>query len=141
LKLSDTELIAARAIQLERREEELARIHKRVVQVHFCSIKDFIQRHKNVIHDYDFIPGELVLVLNKKIEEGTNRKCRTHYFGPMVVVERLSSGAYHLAEVNGAISRLKFAAFRLTPYFARSTKSVDVTEYVDSMDLVGIKEV
>lgn len=139
-KLSDTELYTNRAIQLERRDEDLAKIHDRVVRARFRSIADFEKIHRNVIHDYNFTPGELVLVLNKKIEKDVSRKCRPRYFGPMVVAARLQSGAYRLAEVNGALSRLKFAAFRIVPYHARSTKNVEVTEYVDSKDLGGIKD-
>ncbi|KAF8161291.1 hypothetical protein B0H34DRAFT_796100 [Crassisporium funariophilum] len=68
------------------------------------------------------------MVLNKKIEPDVGKKCRPRYFGPMVVAQRLRSGAYRLAEVNGALSKLKFAAFRLIPYRARSKNVIEVTE-------------
>lgn len=74
-KLSDTDLLTNRAIQLERRDEDLAKIHDRVVHARYQSIADFEKRHRNTIHDYDFTPGELVLVLNKKIEKDVSRKC------------------------------------------------------------------
>jgi hypothetical protein len=93
-KLSDAQLIEFRATQLERREDELAAIEERVIRARFRSTADFEKRHQHVIHDYNFVAGDLVLVLNKKIEKGTNRKCRPRYFGPLVVAKRLRSGAY-----------------------------------------------
>ncbi|KXN91829.1 hypothetical protein AN958_11979 [Leucoagaricus sp. SymC.cos] len=80
------------------------------------SIHDFEKKNINQIHDYDFSPGELILVLNKKIKPDVGCKCKPRYFSPMVVVKCLQSSAYILTEVNGAISHLKFAAFCLIPY-------------------------
>ncbi|GLB45107.1 putative transposition, RNA-mediated [Lyophyllum shimeji] len=65
-----------------------------LLQIH----RNFEGRHKNVIHDYDFAPGKLVMVLNKENEPDVGRKYRPRYFGPMVVAKRLRSGAYCLAE-------------------------------------------
>ncbi|KXN83425.1 Pol polyprotein, partial [Leucoagaricus sp. SymC.cos] len=73
-------------------------------------------QHGESMDIYDFGPGELVLVLNKKIKPNVGHKCKPRYFGPMVVVKRLRSGAYILAEVNGAVSHLKFVAFHIIPY-------------------------
>ncbi|XP_006462042.1 hypothetical protein AGABI2DRAFT_71383, partial [Agaricus bisporus var. bisporus H97] len=75
-------------------------------------------------------PGELVLVLNKCIEPDVGCKFWPCYFGPMVVVRRHGSEAYFLAEVTGVVSKLKFAAFRLVPYHARSKREVEVTKFV-----------
>ncbi|KAF9016013.1 hypothetical protein BDZ89DRAFT_894401, partial [Hymenopellis radicata] len=134
-KLSDADLLYMRARQLERRDEDIAHLRQRVIDARFKSIADFERRFANTIHDYNFQPGALVLVLNKKIEVGTNRKFRPRYFGPMVVVRRTKGGAYFLAELNGVVSRLKFAAFRLIPYYPRSRKILKVTEFVDPADL------
>ena len=68
--------------------------------------------------DYDFQPGELVLVLNKrKPTKDEGWKGHAGYMGLWLVIYCLCSGAYHLAELNGAISRLKFTAFRLVLYY------------------------
>ncbi|KXN93042.1 hypothetical protein AN958_10113, partial [Leucoagaricus sp. SymC.cos] len=58
----------------------------------------------------------LILILNKRIEPNVGRKCCPQYFSPMIVAKRLHSGAYLLAEINSAVLKLKFAAFRLIPY-------------------------
>jgi len=92
------------------------------------------------IQDYDFKKEELVLVLNKKIEPNVGQKCKPRYFGSMVVVTRLQNGAYILSEVDGAVLHLKFVAFHLIPYQARSQKHLEITEFVDQKDLEGVDE-
>ena len=56
----------------------------------------------------------------------------------MVVVRRTPNGSYRLAELDGAVSKLRFAAFRLVPYHARSRTSIPVTRLVEREDLVKI---
>jgi hypothetical protein len=135
--ISTTELLSLRAQQLDKRDEDLRRAHDRLVRSRFASIKDFERRYANTIHDYDFKPGSLVLVLNKKIEAASNAKCKPRYFGPMLVVSRSQGGSYQLAEIDGTVSRLKFAAFRLIPYYPRSTSTLEVTQLIHPTDLVG----
>ncbi|EKM81915.1 hypothetical protein AGABI1DRAFT_90245 [Agaricus bisporus var. burnettii JB137-S8] len=129
-KLLQSELLASRSQALEKCDENLAMMHQRVVEARQRSVKAFEKRNINKIKDYNFLPGELVSVLNKRIEPDVGRKCRPRYFGPMVVVCRHGSGAYTLAEVTGVVSKLKFAVFRLVPYHAWSKQEVEVTEFV-----------
>lgn len=77
---------------------------------------------------------------NKHIEKGVSKKSLPRYFGPMVVVKRTGGGNYRLAEVTGAVSKLRYAAFRIIPYYARSSKRLDVTEFLDPGALAGIDE-
>jgi len=58
----------------------------------------------------------------------------------MVVVKWLRNGAYILAEVDGAISLLKFSAFWLIPYHPRSQKRLEITEFVDLKALGSVEE-
>ena len=139
-KLSTTDLIGLRARQLAKRDEDLVKIHDNVVKSRFSSIAEFEKHFKNTIHDYNFQPGDLVLVLNKKIELKSNAKCRPRYFGPLIVVQRSTKGSYRLAEVDGALSKLKFAAFRLIPYHARSDKKLVITKFVNREDLTGLED-
>ena len=59
----------------------------------------------------------------------------------MVVVSRSQNGSYRLAEVDGTVSKLKFAAFRLIPYFPRSLDTIEVTQFVNPEDLAGVAPV
>ena len=56
----------------------------------------------------------------------------------MVVIRRTPNGAYRLAELDGTVSKLRFAAFRLVPYHARSRSSIPVTRLIDREELVKI---
>ena len=56
----------------------------------------------------------------------------------MVVVRRTQNGLYRLAELDGTISNLRVAVFRLVPYHARSRSSIPVTRLVDRSDLARV---
>jgi hypothetical protein len=137
-QLSSDSLIAIRSRQLAKREEDLADLHNRLLKSRFSSIRDFEKRFANTIHHYDFSPGSLVLVLNKKIESASNAKCKPRYFGPMLVVSRSQGGSYRLAELDGSVSKLKFAAFRIIPYHPRSPTSIEVTQFIKPNTLAGV---
>ncbi|KAJ8580940.1 hypothetical protein M405DRAFT_887474 [Rhizopogon salebrosus TDB-379] len=104
----------------------------------YSSVKDFEHRFANTISDCEFKPGDLILVLNKRIEPSSNAKCKPRYFGPMVVVSRSMHGAYRLAEVDGSVSKLKFAAFHIIPYHARSPSTLEVTQFIDIDTIAGL---
>ena len=57
---------------------------------------------------------------------------------PKVVIRRSPNGSYRLAELDGTISKLCFAAFRLVPYHTRSRTSIPVTRIVEHEDLMRI---
>jgi hypothetical protein len=43
----------------------------------------------------------------------------------MVVVRKTPNGAYILSEMDGSVSKLRFAAFRVIPYYARKKVTID----------------
>ncbi|KAG2088277.1 uncharacterized protein F5147DRAFT_556761, partial [Suillus discolor] len=51
-------------------------------------------------------------------------------FGPMIVISHTVNGSYHLAKINKAISKLKFAIFYLIPYHAHSLSTLKVTQFL-----------
>ena len=56
------------------------------------------------------------------------------YLGLMVVLCRTTGGSYLLAELDGAISHLRYTAFRLLPYYPRTHITIPV------MDLTGLND-
>jgi len=117
--LSTEELIGQRARQLQRREADLADIHRRVVSAREVSAGRFRKKHAHVIRDYNFIPGALVLKRNSNNDGPLRDKTEHRYLGPYLVLRRTQGGSYIIAELNGVIGRYSVAAFRLIPYHAR----------------------
>jgi hypothetical protein len=138
--LSTSDLIATRARQLEMREDDLAAIRDNVHKSRLASVRQFERQFASTITAHDFKPGDLVLVRNSGSESDLGRKTKPRYFGPMVVLRRTRNGAYRLAELDGAVSKLRYAAFRIVPYFARSRTSIPVTRIVDREDLTTVAQ-
>ncbi|KIN93792.1 hypothetical protein M404DRAFT_88540, partial [Pisolithus tinctorius Marx 270] len=111
----------------------------------FASAKDFVDRFARSIKDFNFEPGSLVLVRNSCIELELDRKTKLRYLGPMIVIRCTKGGgnyipyssSYILAELDGAVSKFRFAAFRLYPYFPQNNARIEVTQLtgVSSQDL------
>ncbi|KZP21026.1 hypothetical protein FIBSPDRAFT_692541, partial [Athelia psychrophila] len=74
--------------------------------------------------NFDFQPGAVVLIRNSEIEKSLDRKSKPRYAGPMIVVRRTLRGSYQLAEMDGTVSRLRYAAFRIIPYHSRTDISI-----------------
>jgi hypothetical protein len=116
--MSTTELIALRAHQLQKQPEDLDTIWDRVIKARFTSICQFKKKYANTIPTYQFAPSDLILVCNSCLEASLDRKTKPQWIGPMVIVQQTTHRAYLLAEIDGAISKLRFAAFRVIPYYA-----------------------
>ena len=52
----------------------------------------------------------------------------------MVVLRRTTGRSYLLAELDRVVSRLCYAAFRLTPYYSRLSSVICITELTDMDD-------
>jgi hypothetical protein len=117
--MSTEDHLAARAIALQKRPEDLMRLRDSVLEARIRAAHRFEAKHMHTIRDFDFKPGSLVLRRNTAIEKSLNRKMRARYEGPLVVVARNRGGAYILCTLDGAVYDRPCAAFRLIPYFAR----------------------
>jgi hypothetical protein len=132
---STSSLIAHRAIQLQKRREDLDKMSERVLKARHQSVAKFIAKFSNVIRDYDFAVGTTVLVRNSRIEKELNKKTKQRYLGPMIVVHRTRGGSYILAEMDGAISRLRYAAFRVVPYYPRATQKIAIKDILADWEI------
>lgn len=130
--ISTETLLTTRARALLKRPADLQMVREKVLASRWKAVRVFEERYKNTIKDFMFKPGDLVLVQNSKIEQEASRKAKPKYLGPLAVVRRTQAGTYILAELDGAVSRLRYAAFRLIPYFARTSLSVPVTKIIDN---------
>jgi hypothetical protein len=104
--LSTADLLAIRARQLEKREDDLDNIRDNILKARLASARQFERQFKNTIRHVSFQPGDLVLVRNSAIETDLGRKSKPRYLGPMLVVRQTRNGSYRLAELDGAISKL-----------------------------------
>ena len=117
--LLSTDLIARRAIALQKRQDDLAQLHARVHGHWNKAAIRFEKEHSATIRDFDFKTGALVLIRNTAIEKALNRKMRPRYLGPLVVVSRNKGGAYIVCELDGTLLHSPIAAYRVIPYLAR----------------------
>ena len=131
--LSTTELISRRAIALQKRRSHMAQLHDKVHSARLEAARRFEKEHAATIKDFNFKLGDLVLVRNTAIEKALNRKMRSRYLGPLIVISRNKGGAYILAELDGSVLDRPIAAFRVIPYFSRS--KIDIPPLDELIDI------
>ena len=59
---------------------------------------------------------------------------KPRYLGPMMVLRRTTGGSYLLAELDTAVSRLRYAAFQLIPYYSHLSSIIRITDLTDTDD-------
>ncbi|GBE80063.1 hypothetical protein SCP_0212660 [Sparassis crispa] len=131
VQMTRIELLAHRARQLQKWEEDLVEVWERVIRARYKSMEQFAQEFHGTIRSYDFKPGDIVLVRNSRINMELNRKTKPRYLGPMVVIRRTEGGSYILAEPDGVVSQLWFAVFRVIPYKYRTHADLHFTPLSD----------
>lgn len=117
--MTTQELIQARATQLLQRDEEIERYRRDIHRRRILSADAYTRRYAATIRSYDFDPGSLVLVRDKRLDKSLDKKYTPRFMGPFVVIVRRPNGSYTLSELDGTISQLRFAANRLIPYHPR----------------------
>jgi hypothetical protein len=102
-----------------------------ILKARLEALRRFEETFSHVIVDFNFNPGQLVLLHNSRIEESLNRKTKPCYLGPYVVIKRTVGGSYILAELDGSISRLRAAAFHVIPYHSHVQSHIPITRLID----------
>lgn len=136
--MSTSDLLAVRAIALQKRPKDLELLHSKVYEARRIAARKFEKDHIRTIKDYNFKRGNLVLVRNTAIEKSLNRKMRVRYLGPYVVVSRNFGGAYIICELDGAVFHRPVAAFRVIPYYAK--ESIPLPEDFIDIDTSKLRE-
>ena len=124
--LSTAELIGLRAKALAKHSFHIDEMRDRVDEAKRKAVRRYEEENKDTIKDYNFEPGDLVLVRNTTVEKSLNTKMETRYMGPMVVVRRTVGGSYLCCELDGAMFQGKIAQFRVIPFEQR--KKINLPE-------------
>ena len=139
--LKSHELIGFRARALAKHEQHVREMHARITEEKKRRALAYEKEHAATIRNFDFKPGNLVLMRNTAIEKNLDRKMFARYLGPLVVLRRTKGGAYILCEMDGAVLDRKVAAFRLVPYEARYSIVLpeNIHKLID-LSVEGLKE-
>ncbi|VDC04048.1 unnamed protein product [Peniophora sp. CBMAI 1063] len=120
--ISSAELLARRAVALQKRTERMTEISQKVYKARIANAQRFEKAHKATLDDRSadaFTRGHLVLVRNSMVEKSLNKRQRPRYYGPLVVISRNRGGAFILCELDGTVLHRPVAAFRVIPYIER----------------------
>jgi hypothetical protein len=129
--ISTAELVGLRAKALAKHIQHIGEMRQRVSAEKIAAVQRYERVHEHTIKDYNFKPGNLILVRNTKVEKSLNTKMEPRYLGPMVVVRRTQGGSYLVCELNGAMYPGKVAQFRVIPYEAR--KSIKTSKKIEDL--------
>lgn len=126
-EMSTVDLIAARARQLQLKDKTILDVKNRLSWKRIIRKTRYDLEHEASIQEYEFKMGDLVLVRNSKIDKELDRKTKPRWLGPMKIIRQTQGGSYILAELNGAVSKLRYDVKRLVPYHIYNDGKIHIT--------------
>jgi hypothetical protein len=129
--ITTAELVGLRARALAKHTVHVEEIRERMAAVKEKSARDYTEKYQHVIKDYDFGPGDVVLVRNTVDEGSLSGRNRDRWWGPLIVVRKTKGGAYIVCEFNGAVWQKKIGQFRVIPYEQR--KKLTIGKEIENM--------
>jgi hypothetical protein len=114
---STEELLVARTLQIEKREEIIQAAYRKMKGS--CEKSLEAQNSKKTVRK-PLVPGSLVLAYNKILDSQWGKMFENHWNGPYRIQEQEKGGSYVLQELDGTSLRRRFAASQVKPYFSRS---------------------
>lgn len=123
-QIDTADLVGLRARALAKHSYHVGEMRERVSAEKLAAARRYERVHEHTIRDFDFQPGDFVLVRHTSVEKSLNTKMAIRYNGPMIVVRRTKGGSYLCCEMNGAMLHGKIAQFRVIPYLARERMTV-----------------
>lgn len=124
--MSTAELLAARIRQLQKKPEDLAAAAEVLKKSRLRSKEQFERRFRTRLIKDSLETGTLVLIRNTRVEKEMNKKHKPRYLGPYEVVRRTAGGSYVIKELDGAVHKQGYAAFRLIPYISRHSAQLQI---------------
>jgi hypothetical protein len=116
--MTTEELLIARAEQLA----QLVGIRETARKRQFLSrVQDMVEWNKRC--DAGFEAGDMVLMVDETKGKRTDRKLDFRWRGPYVVVEKVATSTYKVAEVDGAVMRRPVAGARLKRFSTRAPRA------------------
>lgn len=129
--ITTAELVGLRAKALAKHSQHVDEMRARVSAEKLAAVRRYERVHKDTIKDYDFKPGDLILIRNTTVEKSLNSKMEPRYLGPMVVVRKTKGGSYLCCEMNGAMYHSKIGRFRAIPFEQR--ERIRLTDKIEEL--------
>ena len=125
------QLLAARARQLERREENLTTAAKRLKANRMANKQFFDNRRRK--RQGILTKGDMVLLYNSRLDKQWSKKLDNRWSGPYLIVEvKKTRGTYLLSELDGTIMDGVFPGERLKRFFPRRGVAADAEDEADA---------
>jgi hypothetical protein len=121
------ELLEARTMQLERREEILEEAHKKLVQAREASVR-YWDRKMAARLRRPLNAGDLVLIYNKSLEDQWGKLFSNKWNGPFKVKKQLPKGSYLLEELDGTELQRAYAASHIKRFYPRGRRLDEIKD-------------